>query len=286
VVIPCFNDGATIACAVESSLDQEPCEVVVVDDGSTDEATKAAIRRLSGPNVAVVLRPQNGGPAAARTSGVLASSAPYVFPLDADDCLLPGALTPLADLLDSDTSLSVAWGDYCFAGAKRHRRRTADSLDPWSLTYYNDVPTSALIRRDALCAVDGWSLHEGYEDWDLWMALVEAGYTGRRIDGIIYRYRIHGPRAHARFRAQHDRLYRMLGERHARLFNARARNWRASPAPLALKCAVPVIDQLPRLTATQRMFLFGLVAHTVRGDGYVRPVRRAVRSAIGLPPAC
>src|SRR5712691_7353690 len=94
VVIACFDDGATLREAVDSARAQEPVELVVVDDGSTDAGTLDVMRGLEAEGVLVVHQPNAGLPAA-RMAGVHATSAPYVSPLDADDELVPGALGAL-----------------------------------------------------------------------------------------------------------------------------------------------------------------------------------------------
>src|ERR1043166_895150 len=101
VVVPCFDDGETLSTALASLAGQEEHELVVVDDGSTDPDTLTVLAELERNGVQVVRRP-NGGLSAARMSGVEATSAPYVMPLDADDALAPGALRALADALDAD----------------------------------------------------------------------------------------------------------------------------------------------------------------------------------------
>ena len=50
----------------------------------------------------------------------------------------------------------------------------AETIDPWLITYMNDVPMKSLVRRWALMAVGGWTL-DGYEDWDVWMSFAERG---------------------------------------------------------------------------------------------------------------
>ncbi len=150
VIIPCFNDGATIREAVRSVLDQEPCELVVVNDGSTDPATAAALRDLSDEGVRVIHQ-ENRGTSAARMTGLAATSAPYVFPLDGDDVLEPGALAALADALDAQPWLSAVWGLLNVFGEVEHsQRRRSKALDPWRVTYFNDMPYAAMFRRPAL----------------------------------------------------------------------------------------------------------------------------------------
>lgn len=89
VVVPVHNAGPFLKKAVDSLLSERlpGLEVVVVDDGSTDDAI-AAVERLP----VVVVRQGNKGEAAARNAGVRRASSPFVTFLDADDILVPGAL--------------------------------------------------------------------------------------------------------------------------------------------------------------------------------------------------
>src|SRR4051812_7174454 len=91
VVIPCHDDGPLAVEAVDSVLREvEEVELVVVDDGSTAPETQEALDGLRARGVRV-LRQDNAGLGAARMAGVGATTAPYVFPLDSDDLLEPGA---------------------------------------------------------------------------------------------------------------------------------------------------------------------------------------------------
>src|SRR5688572_26595329 len=91
VVVPCFNDPA-VPEAVASIRLQEPVEVVVVDDGSTDPEGLAALDTLRAEGVRVV-RQENQGLSAARMTGVRHTTAPFIFALDSDDVLAPGSLS-------------------------------------------------------------------------------------------------------------------------------------------------------------------------------------------------
>ncbi|HEY4032067.1 MAG TPA: glycosyltransferase family 2 protein [Caulobacteraceae bacterium] len=105
VIIAAKNARATIARAVSSALAEVAVgEVVVVDDGSTDDTAALARSVDDGTDRLQVLHlPRNLGPAAARNRGIRASSAPYITVLDADDYWLPGRLqTLLAEMKDHD----------------------------------------------------------------------------------------------------------------------------------------------------------------------------------------
>jgi glycosyltransferase involved in cell wall biosynthesis/O-antigen ligase len=249
VVIPCFNDGATVAATVESLADQEPCEVVIVDDGSDDPETLRVLALLEQAGTRVVHQ-ENRGLSGARMRGVIETKAPYVQPLDADDLLASDALRRQADVLDREPWLGMVWGDQRVFGDVELTQRRADVLDPWAITYSNRL-TEGLIRREALYDAGGWELSVGFEDWDLYMGLAEKGWKGRRIDAVTYLYRIASSRMLSSARLQHDDLYRQMRERHPRLFAERGRNWRRSPAPLHMRLALPLIARLP-LSGFQR----------------------------------
>ncbi|WP_306533204.1 glycosyltransferase family 2 protein [Geobacter sp.] len=102
IIIPAYNYGHMLARAVESALSQEgdDYEVIVIDDGSTDD-TPAVVEMLVErfPQRLRTIRQQNQGPAAVRNRGVAESLGEYLIFLDADDRLLPDALTKFRNFL-------------------------------------------------------------------------------------------------------------------------------------------------------------------------------------------
>ena len=273
MIIPCFNDGATLTEAVRSAQAQDRIdELVVVDDGSTDGRTLAIFRSLEAEAVRVVRRP-NGGLGAARMTGVLSTSADYVFCLDADDRLLPGALARLADALDHDPALALAWGDYRLFGERSWLQETAPSLDAWQISYQNDIPASVLVRRSALLDAGGWELRGGYEDWDLLMGLAERGRPGLRLPIVVYEYRQHGARMLTESANRHGEIYAVLCGRHPSLFAGRRAAWRRSDAPLSLKLALPIIFALP-VGLNRHRLLAGAACHLARHRGLGLLVQR------------
>src|SRR5487761_365632 len=101
VVIPCFNHGEFLPEAVASVTGIKPddVEIIVVDDGSTDERTRAEMDKLTAQGINVI-RQENRGLAAARNTGILVSKAEYILPLDADNCLRPAYIEHGIRILD------------------------------------------------------------------------------------------------------------------------------------------------------------------------------------------
>ena len=269
VVVPCFNDGATLPETLASLGSQEPHELAVVDDGSDDPETLAVLDRLRADGVRIV-RQENGGLAAARMAGVAATSAPYVLPLDADDALAPAAIGRLADALDSQPRAMLAWGDVEIFGSFSFTVATAEHLDPWYVTYLLEAPPTPLVRRTALERSGGWRLRDAYEDWDFYLRFAELGFDGVRVPATVIRYRRAEPRMNAGALARHGELLALLRTRHEQLFAARAANRRRSDAPLRARILFPLIERLP-VGALDRHRLLRLVAH----PGQVLRARRA-----------
>jgi glycosyltransferase involved in cell wall biosynthesis len=266
VVIPCFDDGATIGDAVASLRGEEPHELVVIDDGSTDAGTLRVLDELRSEGVHII-RQENAGLSAARMAGVEATSAPYVFPLDADDLLAPGALAALADALDRERDAKLAWGDVEIFGDFDGRVAGARAFDAWQLTYVSEIPVASLLRRDALLEAGGWQLR-GYEDWDLWMAFAERGWRGVYVSRTVIRHRQHGRRLAGSMLDSFAAVYAGLRERHRALFDERRANWRRSRAPWRVKLLFPVIGSLPLVSAFDKHRLCRMVSRpheTLRG---------------------
>jgi glycosyltransferase involved in cell wall biosynthesis len=265
VVVPCFNDGTYIGDTLESLADQEPHELVVVDDGSHEEHTLEVLEGLRRDGVRVISQ-ENQGLGPARMTGVRATSAPFVHPLDSDDRLPPGALTVLADALETRPDAGAAWGSYQTFGTSDCFFPTAPSLDPWRVTYLDEIPATTLMRREMIETVGGWD-HVGYEDWDFWMKVAEAGIAGVGVDQVTLLYREHAsPRLLSSTLTDHDRHFQVLLDRHRPLVAARSSNRRASPSPATLKLIWPLLDRVPRMSYRRKRQLQTLARYYFQRD--------------------
>jgi glycosyltransferase involved in cell wall biosynthesis len=231
VLIPCHGEGPLIAEAVRSVHESEPVEIVIVDDASRDDATRAILDELERSGVRVIRRRDNGGVGVARTEALEASTSPYVYPLDADDQAIPGVLARMADRLDADPEAAACVGDVVEFGNHELVRRSPARLDPYRVALTNEYPITALYRRTDVRAAGAWRPfypEQGYEDWNLWMGLAERGARIVHVGGPGYRRRLHGQRLNQRARVQHAERYRSMRRAHPQLFNGLRDHRRAS----------------------------------------------------------
>jgi len=189
VVIPCFNLGAFLPEAVDSVLAQtRPAdELVVVDDGSDDPATLAALAQIERAGQRV-LRQANGGASAARNAGIAATSGQHVLCLDADDVLLPSFLERAVERMDASPSAGIVAGYVeAFGESKGIWRPREHSLQ--AMLTQNCVPSASLFRRCCWAEVGGYADIVAGQDWDFFLAIVVRGWRWEVVPEVLYRYR-------------------------------------------------------------------------------------------------
>ena len=237
VLVPCYDDGATVAETIASIAEDEVVEVVLIDDGSRDPHTIAVLDDLAASGEARLIRQANAGVSAALRAGTAAATTPYVFILNSDDLAEPGALAALADALDADPGADFAFGWIHFFGDVDFVARQPD-WNPWILLHSNRWAISSLYRRDALDAVGGVPEGTAYEDWDLLLGLAEQDRRGLLVPRVVLHYRQHGVARRNRG-AQRDlrRQYATLRARHAPLFAREPELRRRWPIPLRTRLA-------------------------------------------------
>jgi glycosyltransferase involved in cell wall biosynthesis len=220
-VVACFNYGAYIEEAVRSLLEQEggAPHVVVVDDGSTDPATHAALERL--PAVVEVIHQQNAGVAAARNAGISRAATPFVLCLDADDRLAAGALALLRAALTRHPEASFAYGHHRYFGDWTAEMRFPP-YDPLRLLDRHLIGLTTLARRELFADTGGFDpSFDAYEDWELWVNALAHGHHGVRVDAVTLEYRRHGESKIGADRGVYRRMRRRLRAKHRRLYERR-----------------------------------------------------------------
>ena len=191
VVIPLFNQGHFLLGAIESvrAGGYPHVEIVVVDDGSTDQQTIEIFDKLSG---VTKVRQPNAGLSAARNAGIAAAAGRYVVPLDSDDLLSEGFLGPAVDALRRNPELGYVAGYLRYFGLLDYTHVPAGYVPHLSLVVNTHVRATALFRREALTSIGGYDVElPAFEDWDVHVRLALAGYPSDILPLEGHRYRRH-----------------------------------------------------------------------------------------------
>lgn len=195
VVIPCFNYGRYLPEAIASVRAQTlgDVEVIVVDDGSTDEETRGCLDALEREGGVRVVRQANRGLSAARNAGLAVARGEYACCLDADDRLDPTYLEQAVALLESDRSVGFVGSWVRFFGDESALWQTRD-FDASQALVGNFTSVASVFRRDDWAMVGGYTetMRDGFEDWEFWIRLAATGRRGLSIARPLLHHRRHG----------------------------------------------------------------------------------------------
>jgi hypothetical protein len=203
IVIPAYNQERFVAQAIASALGQTHpwVEVIVVDDGSTDQTGEIAERFDEHANL-TILRQPNGGLPAARNRGLAEARGEYVCFLDSDDFLVPTYLERLLQPLEADPSIAMAYCDVQmvdvdgeptgdFSVAEARRILTGDIFESLLVGGYFP-PHTVVVRRAVLAAAGPFDLAlGGHADYELWLRLSALGHRAHYVDARLACYRIY-----------------------------------------------------------------------------------------------
>jgi glycosyltransferase involved in cell wall biosynthesis len=215
VIIPTYNYARFVNQAVDSALEQTlaPVEVIVVDDGSTDNT----IDVLAGYGSRIrVLRQQNRGVAAARNAGAAIAQGNLLAFLDADDVWLPRKLEHQTErfLVEPEVGL-VHCAEERFDSHGAVVERRLDGLEGWlaptMLLFRPRVilggGSGVMIEREVFREVGGFDERlTTSADWDLYYRVAYRRKVGF-VSEVLLRYRLHSSNMHANFHSmEHDML--------------------------------------------------------------------------------
>ena len=201
VVIPTYNTANLLPDAVESVLTQtyRDFELIVVDDGSTDETPEV----MGGYTDDVrYIRKENGGSASARNRGIREATGQYVALLDADDLWLPEKLECQMEQFEAQRDLAWSYTDWIhvdaetgapmYHGSQVMSYRGGDVLRPLLVRLFIP-PSTEVIRRDVFEEVgtyDESELHRISEDWEFSLQVAER-YPVGYVDQPLVKRRHH-----------------------------------------------------------------------------------------------
>ena len=209
VIVPLYQNGRYIEQAIRSILSQtfQDFEIIVIDDGSTDDGP-ARVRGFVDPRIELVTK-ANGGISSTRNTGIALARGRYIATLDADDWWNAEKLARQVAHLDADATLDVSFTasrlvDEHGADLGLEQRPTPGPHSPRDHFCRNPVGNGStlMIRRTALDRVGYWDEQRGKlcwfdeslrrcEDVELFLRMVVSGCRFEPLAETLSNYRIH-----------------------------------------------------------------------------------------------
>ncbi|MFL0682749.1 MAG: glycosyltransferase family 2 protein [Algoriphagus aquaeductus] len=211
VIIPSYNRAATLGRAIESVLHQSfpAFEVIVVDDGSTDQ-TRQLLE--SYPQVTYYYK-ENQGVSAARNKGAELSEGDWLIFLDSDDELMPDALEKFSKAINLDSGKKVFR-----SGLILQKGLNETSLYLSRNKYVGQIPGSFVIKRDFFLEIEGYDVQLKFaENTELFFRIEFKKVQPVHLEGLVLRYHQNPNGANNNLRNVTDSILWILVKHHGKL---------------------------------------------------------------------
>lgn len=228
VIIPCYNQGEFIDEAVDSVLNQtyQDFEIIIVNDGSSDELTQNILKNYDKPKTKVI-HTANQGLAAARNNGINEAAGEYILPLDADDKIGSTYLEQAVLILDKNPEVGIVYCEAQLFGQARGK---------WELPEYsieemlinNVIFCSGFFRKKDWKRVGGYDpeMRYGWEDYDFWLSLIELGVSVYQVPQILFYYRVvEGSMIRSASAKSKAEMFLKIYDKHKSLYQSYIRIW-------------------------------------------------------------
>src|SRR3989338_9131651 len=179
IILPVYNSEKTLEKCLASIFNQtvKNFEIIAVNDGSTDKS-QDILRKYQ--NKITIIQQPNAGAAAARNVGAGQALGKFLIFVDSDTELKPDMLEKMKKALDENISASYAYSAFRFGGK-------LFKLWPFSAEKLRQMPyihTTSLIRKNHFPGFD--KKLKRFQDWDLWLTMLDRGYTGQYISEVLF----------------------------------------------------------------------------------------------------
>jgi glycosyltransferase involved in cell wall biosynthesis len=247
VYITNHNYGKYIKQAIDSVLSQKfrHFEIIIIDDGSTDDSKNTIETYRNDPKVTIVYQ-ENKGLNVTCNIALKLSRGKYIMRLDADDCLDENALLVMTDMLEREEELEMVFPDYYLVDEKgdiisqqrRHDFREVKLLDQPA------HGACTMIRRKTLIEVGGYGEDFGCQDgYELWLKFIKT-HKVSNVSLPLFHYRQHDKNLTANKHAILNTRHNII-KRHVQEYDVANRNH---------LCVVPIRSSRDELPLAVRPF--------------------------------
>ncbi|NJB66926.1 glycosyltransferase involved in cell wall biosynthesis [Desulfobaculum xiamenense] len=232
IIVPNYNYGRflprlfTSLCAQSRGLSD--VEVIVIDDGSTDDSVAVANElgaTLGAAEFRVVRMRHSGRPGTVRNVGLARACGRFMLCLDPDDEVAPQYLGATLAALEGCPQAGMAVTDYELAEGDDVRVIRVPEFDPDILRTQNPYPSVMLFRREVYERCGGYRDDTAYEDWELWVRAASAGFRVVRVERTLFRYNFHAGNYSQTARRDDARAKAALVLANRRFFDAQVVAW-------------------------------------------------------------
>jgi len=188
VIMPVYNYARFLDEALQSLMEQsvKPDEIIVVDDGSTDNP-----KEICDKYPVKYFYKENGGLSSARNYGIERATSEYVFSFDADDILRPDTIKEYKELAEPNTIVTLPL--MAFGGESYTARPEVANLE--ILLKRNCIYSNSLFPKDLWKRIGGFdeskTMRLGLEDWLYWIEMAKAGAKFKTGDYVSLLWRRH-----------------------------------------------------------------------------------------------
>jgi glycosyltransferase involved in cell wall biosynthesis len=190
ILMPIYNYGNRINQTLNSVFNQDYTnyEIILVDDGSTDEFVKLKLKQLESVDRIKVVYKENGGPSSARNEAFKHAKGDFILPLDSDDMILDEYIKTCVSILSRDKKISPVYCDTHHVG----QIQGVEKRPEWSkerLVQGPFIVNCSMFHRESFEKVNGYDESlKGWEDYDMWIRMMKEGYVGKRISKPLFVY--------------------------------------------------------------------------------------------------
>ena len=194
IIVPCYNHGLFLQDALNSVrkiLTPYPYEIIIINDGSTDEHTTKVLNSLEEEGYQI-LHQQNQGLAAARNNAISIAKGKFIIPLDSDNKLHKNYLTKAVEILEDKPEVDVVYGNPVFFGDEEGVK----SIGEFSISKIlacNYIDACSVFRKklwEKLGGYDGNMPAMGNEDWEFWIHAFFKGAKFIYLNELCFYYRV------------------------------------------------------------------------------------------------
>lgn len=227
IIMPCYNQGKYVREAIESVLHQtyKNIEIVCVNDASLDNSNdiiQNILSELNPDNFIYINHKENKGVITTRNEAIEIATGEYILPLDADDTIEPTYVEKAVNILDENPDIGIVycWVNNFWKDSKSQISKWED-FDISKELFLNSIVNTSMYRKSDFLLVGGYKsyMNKGWEDWDLWLSIIEKGFKAHLIKEVLFNYRRNFFDSRSNSAAKSiDHLYRELLRHHTELY--------------------------------------------------------------------